>query len=73
MREITNHHGSIMYLNSGDWIENLTSLEYNEGKWIIYKFDEEAMVKEGPEEEAELSNNQLFTNMLEEFNIVNVS
>jgi UDP-2,3-diacylglucosamine pyrophosphatase LpxH len=73
MREITNHHGSIMYLNSGDWIENLTSLEYTDGNWIIYKYDEEGMVKEGPEEEAELSNNQLFTNMLEEFNIMNVS
>ena len=73
MREISNHHGSIMYLNSGDWIENLTSLEYNDDKWIIYKYDEGAMVKEDPEEDAELSNNQLFTNMLGEFNIMNVS
>jgi UDP-2,3-diacylglucosamine pyrophosphatase LpxH len=74
MREITNHHGSIMYLNSGDWIENLTALEYNDGKWVIYKFDEAAMGEETPqEEEPELSNNQLFNNMLEEFNIMNVS
>src|ERR1017187_7254264 len=74
MREITNHHGSIMYLNSGDWIENLTALEYNDGKWIIYKYDD-AVMQEIPEEEeeSELSNNQLFTNMLEEFNIMNVS
>src|SRR5690606_18836385 len=28
MRKITNQQGSIMYLNSGDWIENLTALEY---------------------------------------------
>ena len=63
-----------MYLNSGDWIENLTALEYNDGKWVIYKFDEAAMVKETPEEEeSELSNNQLFNNMLDEFNIMNVS
>ena len=75
MREIKNHHGSIMYLNSGDWIENLTALEYNDGKWVIYKYDETEMAKEIPEneEESELSNNQLFTNMLEEFNIMNVS
>jgi len=74
MREITNHHGSIMYLNSGDWIENLTALEYNEGKWVIYKYDEKAMVKEIEEEEEvlELSNNQLFTNMLQEFNMMNL-
>ena len=74
MREITNHHGSIMYLNSGDWIENLTSLEYNEGKWVIYKYDEKEIVKEieEEEEELELSNNQLFTNMLQEFNMMNL-
>lgn len=75
MREITNPHGSIIYLNSGDWIENLTALEYNDGEWSIYKYDEVAMKKEiqEEEEEPELSNNQLFTNMLEEFNIMNVS
>ena len=28
----------IVYLNSGDWIENLTALEYNEGKWSLYKY-----------------------------------
>src|SRR6185312_13716700 len=36
MREISNQHGSIMYLNSGDWIENLTALEYVSGTWSIY-------------------------------------
>lgn len=30
----------IRYLNSGDWIENLTALEYNHQKWSIYKFNE---------------------------------
>lgn len=29
--------GSVTYLNSGDWIENLTSLEYHKGKWSIYQ------------------------------------
>jgi UDP-2,3-diacylglucosamine pyrophosphatase LpxH len=74
IKEITNQHGSIIYLNSGDWIENLTALEYNDGTWVIYKYDE-AVMQEIPEEEeeSELSNNQLFTNMLEEFNMMNVS
>src|SRR5919206_554587 len=31
--------GTNMYLNSGDWIENLTALEYANGKWDIYQFD----------------------------------
>ncbi len=28
----------IMYLNSGDWIENLTALEYHKGEWNIYQY-----------------------------------
>ncbi len=31
--------GGIIYLNSGDWIENLTALEYNEGKWSLFKYN----------------------------------
>lgn len=30
-------YGTITYLNSGDWIENLTALEYNEGNWSLYQ------------------------------------
>jgi UDP-2,3-diacylglucosamine pyrophosphatase LpxH len=29
--------GIVLYLNSGDWIENLTALEYNNKSWSIYK------------------------------------
>jgi len=28
----------ILYLNSGDWIENLTSLEYVNGKWSLFNY-----------------------------------
>ena len=38
MRIISTEKGSVIYLNSGDWVENCTSLEYTEGKWSIYKF-----------------------------------
>ena len=71
MREIVNEHGKIMYLNSGDWIENLTALEYVDGEWTIYRYDEKAM-KELVEhtEEEELNSNQLFDIMLEEFNLM---
>lgn len=27
---------NIKYFNSGDWIENLSALEYNEGDWALY-------------------------------------
>ncbi len=37
MREYENVKGKTTYLNSGDWIENLTSLEYHDGAWKIYQ------------------------------------
>ena len=40
MKEVSNAKGSVTYLNSGDWIENLTSLEYNDGKWSLVHFHE---------------------------------
>ncbi|HEY0976912.1 MAG TPA: UDP-2,3-diacylglucosamine diphosphatase [Flavobacteriales bacterium] len=30
--------GEIRYLNSGDWIENMTALEYNDGEWRLHTF-----------------------------------
>jgi UDP-2,3-diacylglucosamine pyrophosphatase LpxH len=33
-----NKNGSTMYLNSGDWIENLTALEYNNKRWKLYRY-----------------------------------
>ncbi len=71
MREIENEHGKIMYLNSGDWIENLTALEYINGEWEIYKFDESEFKNlTDHEAEEELNNTQLFENMMEEFNLM---
>jgi UDP-2,3-diacylglucosamine pyrophosphatase LpxH len=49
IKEIHSEHGSVTYLNSGDWIENLTALEYNEGKWTMYHHAEET--EEATEEE----------------------
>ncbi len=41
IKKHSNEKGSTTYLNSGDWLENLTSLEYTSGKWILYKYKEE--------------------------------
>jgi UDP-2,3-diacylglucosamine pyrophosphatase LpxH len=39
MQVITNRQGKeVLYLNSGDWIENLTALEYNNKEWTIYEY-----------------------------------
>jgi UDP-2,3-diacylglucosamine pyrophosphatase LpxH len=32
--------GAVTYMNSGDWVENLTALEYAYGQWSIYHYDE---------------------------------
>ena len=39
IKEIKTDRGSVQYLNSGDWVENMTALEYNQGAWklIWYK------------------------------------
>ncbi len=39
MRMVTTEKGSVMYLNSGDWVENLTALEYYNNDWHIYKYE----------------------------------
>ncbi len=72
MRVIENGHGKILYLNSGDWIENLTALEYINREWKIYKFDEKEIqkMKAAIIEEEELDNSTLFDNMVEEFNLM---
>jgi UDP-2,3-diacylglucosamine pyrophosphatase LpxH len=45
IKTINTDKGQIMYLNSGDWVENLTSLEYNAGEWRVYKYNEDKKAK----------------------------
>lgn len=35
-----NRTGTCLYLNSGDWVENLTALEYHKKKWKLVTFDQ---------------------------------
>jgi UDP-2,3-diacylglucosamine pyrophosphatase LpxH len=34
-------HSEIVYMNSGDWVENLTALEYQDGVWRLFRYHEE--------------------------------
>jgi UDP-2,3-diacylglucosamine pyrophosphatase LpxH len=38
IRTFENEGGKVIYMNSGDYVENLTSLEYSCGVWSIHKF-----------------------------------
>lgn len=44
-REVITEKGKTHYLNSGDWIENLSWLEYNNGNWSLNFFDKEQYKK----------------------------
>lgn len=70
IRTITNEMGSIVYMNSGDWIENLTSLEYHQGAWKIYKYQEEEFagrIQETVQDTIELNTKELFASLVSEF------
>jgi UDP-2,3-diacylglucosamine pyrophosphatase LpxH len=67
-------NNSINYLNSGDWIENLTSLEYNNSEWSIYKFKDDKTVSLDSDDNedaqlliTEMDNKEIFRLMVEDF------
>jgi len=69
---ITTEHGSIEYMNSGDWVENLTSLEYDRGEWSLYVYDAREFEEQTQTEQdnvIELTATQLYAELLTEFNI----
>lgn len=39
IRSMVGVNGSFLYLNSGDWIENLTALEYKNGEWSLFSYE----------------------------------
>ena len=76
MREISNERGSVLYLNSGDWVENLTALEYNRGRWCIYSYHDDPAMLQNTEEQpdtdelvAMMDKKQLFAELQNELNI----
>lgn len=70
IEKIINKKGAVTYLNSGDWIENLTALEYNKKRWKLYEHKTEINIKEEEyfEMETELGN-QLIASLLFDKNI----
>lgn len=66
IKRIGNGDKTVKYLNSGDWIENLTALEYNNGEWKLFNYIEEKISKELFSEEPlkEESLQELFATMV---------
>ncbi|UII25617.1 UDP-2,3-diacylglucosamine diphosphatase [Fulvivirga maritima] len=76
MREVITDKGAVTYLNSGDWVENFTALEYNDHQWSLYQFLDDAVARavvlNKKERKKELNNNDIFQTMVTEFLTVKV-
>ena len=45
IREVIRDRGKTIYMNSGDWIENCTALEYKSGDWDLFYYYNELQYK----------------------------
>jgi len=69
-RSINTDNGAVTYLNSGDWIENCSALEYSEGKWNLYYYNEDLVARSielNKLKEDYLNNEILFHQLVSEF------
>lgn len=48
IKTISNEKGEVMYLNSGDWVENMTALEYEKGEWKMFQYEYPTVAGEVP-------------------------
>jgi len=71
IKEIEMEHGKVTYLNSGDWIENLSALEYHKGVWRLYKHttDNQPEIPFVDLEEEIENSDQLFAKLMLEFDL----
>ncbi len=70
IKKITTDKGEVTYLNSGDWVENLTSLEYHQGEWKIYHYADDKYaqsIKIDKEKQSDLDNDEIFKDLINEF------
>ncbi len=73
IQNFENRNGSVGYLNSGDWIENLTALEYHNKTWSIYQYDPSHYIdlKDAhliEDDLIEKSNKEIFNELLADLN-----
>ncbi len=77
IKTIENPNGAVTYLNSGDWVENLTALEYYKGKWHLYRYEDDMKLKAHPVEVDDpienLEKEVLFQRMMAEFHHLDLS
>lgn len=69
-RIVKTDDGEVTYLNSGDWVENCTALEYNLGEWRIHWQEEVAARENAGDEVKARSTKDLFQELLVEFSMI---
>ncbi len=70
IKTIKTDKGEVVYLNSGDWVENLTALEYNLNEWSIYRYSEDKRaqsIKIAKRYRNSLDNDEIFKDLVNEF------
>ena len=61
----------VIYMNSGDWLESLSSLEYADNKWSIYMHKRtEQEYKGDNDSRIEMTNKELYNDLIAEFKIL---
>ena len=66
IKEFKSKGKNIKYLNSGDWVENLTSLEFKKNKWSLYRFE----YSEFDFKEENRPINEFFNEILQDYNLL---
>ena len=68
IREFSNERGDkVTYLNSGDWVENMTSLEYNGNTWRLFDYQTEYSAdQKSPVSEKSLVESYSYSDLLNE-------
>ena len=61
----------VIYMNSGDWLESISSLEYADNKWSIYMHKRtEQEYKGDNDSRIEMTNKELYKDLIAEFKIL---
>jgi len=74
IKQMQTKHGDVIYMNSGDWIENLTALEYTDSRWRIYHYANDPVAQAidiGKNKGNKQTSKEMMDKLLTELNVKN--